>query len=198
MTCARCNFCDEALWLQDGLIAAAGDTDAVSRAYVATIGGKAATADASPRRPAEGAMRVVRGWVEDGSGQRVARLRSGERGTIVFVVRALADTAHPVLGFTITGGENSALVFADNTDSLGVSTAIFPAGSVVELRATFVAALRNSRRSASGRRCEPRRRSSTSSGASPASRSTAAAADPDLASASPFSICRRHHLAPRA
>lgn len=137
-------FCDEAVWLQAGRIAAAGDPDEVIRAYVATIGARAAAVEPAPRHLVEGDMRVVEGWIENAAGKRVGRLRSGEVGTVVMRVAVVRDTDQPRFGFGIKG-EDGVYVFSDHTHSLGVRTAAFRAGALLEVRAAFVAALRNGR-----------------------------------------------------
>ena len=137
-------FCDEAVWLQDGLIAAAGDPDDVIRTYVATIGKTAEPIEPGPQHLVEGDMRVVDAWIENATGKRVGRLRSGEVGTLVAVVEVVRDTVEPRFGFGIKG-EDGMVIFSDHTHSLGVRTAAFAAGAVVEVRAAFTAALRNGR-----------------------------------------------------
>jgi ABC-type polysaccharide/polyol phosphate transport system ATPase subunit len=137
-------FCDEAVWLQAGRIAAAGDPDEVIRAYVATIGATAEPTEPAPRRWVEGDMRVVEAWIENAAGRRVGRLRSGEVGTLVLRVAAARDVEEPRFGFAIRG-EDGSYIFSDHTHSLGVRTAAYPAGALVEVRADFVAALRNGR-----------------------------------------------------
>ncbi len=138
------HFCDEAVWLRDGRIAARGDPDEVIRAYLATIGSDAAPTDAGPRRFIEGAMRVVEGWTENAAGQRVGRVRSGSVGTLVLLIDVLADTTEPIIGFAVRG-EDGAFICSDNTDALGIRTGEFRAGSRLEIRADFVVALRDGR-----------------------------------------------------
>ncbi len=137
-------FCDEAIWLQAGRVAAAGDPDEVIRAYIATVGAAGEPVESGPLRLVEGQMRVRRGWVENQAGRPVGRLRSGDTGTLVFQVEALADTDRPIIGFALRG-EDRSLVYADNTQTLGVRTGVVRAGTVLEIRADFVAALRSGR-----------------------------------------------------
>jgi len=138
-------FCDEAVWLQNGQIAAAGDTDEVIRAYVSTIGAAAnADAEITRRHHVEGEMQVRRGWIENQAGRPVARVRSGERVTLVAHVEAISPTERPILGFGIKA-EDLTWVYLDNTDALGVRTDNVPAGAMLELRAEFAVALRNGR-----------------------------------------------------
>jgi homopolymeric O-antigen transport system ATP-binding protein len=137
-------FCDEAVWLQNGVIAAAGDTDDVIRTYVATIGKAADAVEPQPHERVEGDVRVREAWIENAAGKRVGRLRSGDAGTVVVVFDVVRDVIEPRLGFGFKG-EDGAFLFSNNTASLAVRTAAFAAGSVVEMRADYVAALRNGR-----------------------------------------------------
>ena len=137
-------LCDEAVWLQAGRIAAAGDPDDVIRAYIATVGTGAAPTAPGPTHLVAGDMRVLEGWIETADGKRVGRLRSGEVGTLVMRVEAVRATDQPRFGFGLRG-EDGVYVFSDHTHSLGVRTGTYGAGDVVEVRADFVAALRNGR-----------------------------------------------------
>jgi len=137
-------FCDEAVWLQAGRVAAAGDPDEVIRAYIATIGAAEEPVGSGPLRLVEGQMRVLRGWIENQAGRPVGRLRSGDTGAIVLLVEALADTDRPIIGFALRA-EDRSLVYADSTQTLGVRTGVVRAGSVMEIRAEFIAALRSGR-----------------------------------------------------
>jgi len=137
-------FCDEAVWLQAGRVAAAGDPDEVIRAYVATVGAASEPVGSGPLRLVEGQMRVQRGWIENQAGRQVGRLRSGDAGALVLLVEALADIERPIIGFALRA-EDRSLVYADSTQTLGVHTGMVRAGSVLEVRAEFVAALRSGR-----------------------------------------------------
>jgi ABC-type polysaccharide/polyol phosphate transport system ATPase subunit len=137
-------FCDEAVWIQDGQVAAAGDPDDVIRTYVATIGKAADAIEPRQYDRVEGDVRVREGWVENTDGKRVGRLRSGESGTVVVLLDVVRDVSEPRIGFGLKG-EDGVYLFSNHTQSLGVRTAAFPAGTVVEMRGDFLAALRNGR-----------------------------------------------------
>jgi lipopolysaccharide transport system ATP-binding protein len=133
-------MCDHAVWLQDGRIAASGEPNDVIGAYLATIGGGDGAHAAAPPS-LTGAMRIADAWVEGRDGT-VGQVQSGAVATIVARLETVRDTAHPVFGFALKA-EDGTLVFNENTQSLGGGTDEFAAGSVIELRVEFVAALRD-------------------------------------------------------
>ncbi|MEO8601015.1 MAG: ABC transporter ATP-binding protein [bacterium] len=143
-------FCDEAVWLREGRVAAVGDPDAVIAEYLKTVGAEAAAVAAAKEAPetdkswSQGGMRVVRGWIESEAGREVGRVRSGDAPTLVVLAEAHAAIEAPILGFAIKA-EDGSVVYADNTDWLGVRTERLRAGQVIEIRARFVGALRNGR-----------------------------------------------------
>jgi ABC-type polysaccharide/polyol phosphate transport system ATPase subunit len=137
-------FCDEAVWIQDGQVAAAGDPDDVIRTYVATIGNSAEPVELGARHLVEGDMMTLEAWIENAAGKRVGRLRSGEVATVVALVEVVRDTVEPRLGFGLKG-EDGNYIFSEHTHSLGLRTPALRAGTFVEMRADFAAALRNGR-----------------------------------------------------
>lgn len=137
-------FCDEAVWLQAGRIAAAGDPDDVIRAYIATIGAVAEPVESGPRRLVEGQMRITRGWIENAAGREVGRLRSGDTGTVVLHVEALGDTEDPIVGLALRA-EDGTVVYAASTQTLAARTGLVRAGATLELRTDLLIALRNGR-----------------------------------------------------
>jgi ABC-type polysaccharide/polyol phosphate transport system ATPase subunit len=138
------HFCDEAVWLQEGRIAAVGDPDTVIRAYLDTVGRTDEPSGTASQHFMGRAMRIVGGWIENEAGQRVSRVRSGETATLVLCVEARETTAQPIFGFGLKG-EDGTFVFSDNSEGLGVATGVYPAGAAVEVRTRFSAALRNGR-----------------------------------------------------
>jgi ABC-type polysaccharide/polyol phosphate transport system ATPase subunit len=142
-------FCDEAVWIDRGRVAAAGDPDSVIAQYLATIGRQAS--EGAPQRPQGGTrvveeheMRVLRGWVENDAGRAVGRIRCGETATLVIECEALADVEAPVLGLGVKADDGFP-VYGDSSRSLGVLSQPLAAGQRIEWRVRFVAALRNGR-----------------------------------------------------
>ena len=140
-------FCDEAVLLRDGRIAARGDPDGVIAEYLRSVG-QSMQGISQPQlgeeRPGDGRVRVVKGWLEDGSGKRIGRTRSGERPTLVVVFRAAEDTDQPVIGFALSA-EDGTTVYSINTGWTGRRTDRVRAGQWIEMRAPFIAALPNGR-----------------------------------------------------
>ncbi|HSP98932.1 MAG TPA: ABC transporter ATP-binding protein, partial [Candidatus Dormibacteraeota bacterium] len=144
-------FCDEAVWLDHGRIAAQGDPDAVIAAYLSTVGREQA-AEAAPARAqaggthvwGEGQMRVLRGWVENEAGRSVGRVRCGDTATLVIECEALEDVDAPVLGLGVNAADGFP-VYGDTSDALGIQSPPLAAGQRIEWRVRIVAAMRNGR-----------------------------------------------------
>ena len=150
-------FCDEAVWIDRGRVAAAGDPDSVISAYLGSVGREsvaeaaatAATATVAAesggtRLCGEGQMKVLRGWIENDAGRSVGRVRGGDVATLVIECEAVGDVESPVLGFGINAGDGYA-VYNDTSHALGVLTPALAAGQRIEWRVRFVAAMRNGR-----------------------------------------------------
>jgi ABC-type polysaccharide/polyol phosphate transport system ATPase subunit len=143
-------FCDEAVWLDRGRIAAHGDPDAVIAQYLSTIGRQASDVPAERKQDGgrrvwgEGQMRVLRGWVENEAGRAVGRVRCGDSVTVVIECEAVEDVEAPVLGIGVKADDGFP-VYGDSSHALGVLTHALTAGQRIEWRVRFVAALRNGR-----------------------------------------------------
>ncbi len=137
-------FCDEAVWLRHGVIALRGDPDTVARQYLEEVTGVTPTTpDAVERhRSGDGQLKYVEAWVENERGQRAARLRAGERATLVARAEVRGELDAPVLGFAIRDARGIQ-VSSDNTHWQRMRTPRLVPGATLELRATFVAALQN-------------------------------------------------------
>jgi homopolymeric O-antigen transport system ATP-binding protein len=140
-------FCDEAVWLNKGQIVARGDPDMVIAQYLKTV---SANADAEAPQAGggrvwgDGRMRVRRGWMENEHGQRIGRIRSGDRPTLVVVAEAIEDTDQPVLGLQVRAEDGTEVYNASSKDR-GLRGELIPAGQLIEFRVECVAALRNGR-----------------------------------------------------
>jgi ABC-type polysaccharide/polyol phosphate transport system ATPase subunit len=149
-------FCDSAVWIERGRVAAAGDPDAVIARYLHSLDPHApgaaaheeadehAPADEASRRWGDGRVRVVRAWVEDEQGRPTARVRSGDRLVVVAVAEAAEETVQPIMGLGLHS-EYGVLVYAANTKWFGARTETVRAGQRIEMRVPLVAALRNGR-----------------------------------------------------
>lgn len=137
-------FCDEAVWLQNGVVALRGDPDTVTRQYLEAVTGAAAVeSDEDTRhRSGDGRLRYVEAWIENERGQRVGRLRAGERATLVARAEILDALDGPVFGFAIRDSRG-VQISSDNTHWQRLRTPRLGAGMTVELRAEFLAALQN-------------------------------------------------------
>lgn len=143
-------FCDEAVWIERGRIAAQGDPDAVIAQYLSTIGRQ--STEVAPERAqsggtrvwGEGEMRVLSGRVENEAGRVVGRVRCGDTATLVIECEALDEVEAPVLGIGVKADDGFP-VYGDSSRSLGVLSQPLAAGQRIEWRVRFVAALRNGR-----------------------------------------------------
>jgi len=134
-------FCDRAILLDAGCIVASGEPASVIARYLGDDK-PAPSAPAAGRLRHDGRLHLREAWLEDASAQRVDRVLSGERPTVVLLFAAAEDTDDPVFGIAIrdsTGG----YVYAINTLWLGQPTGRVHAGDVIEVRVPFLAALRN-------------------------------------------------------
>lgn len=141
-------FCDEAVLIEQGRIAARGEPDAVIPRYLQSVGHAQAFAEGQRlvhhQRVGDGSMRATDAWVEDEAGKRVGRVRSGERVVIVVRFDVAAATAEPVFGVGLVA-EDGVVMYSVNTNWDGTPTPRFRAGQCVEVRVPLVAALRNGR-----------------------------------------------------
>ena len=140
-------FCDEAIYLQSGRVAARGDPDEVIAKYldsVVNVTKGIPAPDAKDVRGGDGRVRVLRGWLEDGTGKHIGRTRSGDQPTIVVLFEVNEDTERPVIGIAVAA-EDSSTVYSINTEWLGQRTQFVRAGQIIEMRVPIVAALPNGR-----------------------------------------------------
>jgi ABC-type polysaccharide/polyol phosphate transport system ATPase subunit len=139
-------FCDRAVLVQNGQIKADGNPDEVIPLYLQSVGQlqqALAELDAAQRH-GDGAIRCQRAWFEDEHGRPIARAHSGERIVFAAICQIIEDADEPVLGFALKG-EDGTIVYSVNTNWHGTATGSVRAGQCVELRASFVVALRNGR-----------------------------------------------------
>jgi ABC-type polysaccharide/polyol phosphate transport system ATPase subunit len=142
-------FCDCAVWLSAGRVAAEGDPDVVIARYLRSLDPETA-AEAEPvaagdtPRWGDGRLRVVRAWVEDEQGRPIGRVRSGDPLVVVAIAEAADDTVQPIMGLGLHA-EDGVLVYAANTRWFGLRTATVRTGQRIEMRVPLVAALRNGR-----------------------------------------------------
>ncbi len=138
-------FCDEAILLEDGRIAARGDPDTVVAQYLQSVGStQAAQMFFEGSRSGDGRLRVLRGWLEDAGGKEIGRVRSGDRPTVVAHFEALQDTVDPTIGMALKS-EDGSVVYSINTNWLGLRTESVRAGQIIEMRVPLTIALRNGR-----------------------------------------------------
>jgi ABC-type polysaccharide/polyol phosphate transport system ATPase subunit len=141
-------FCDEAVLLEQGRIAARGEPDAVIPRYLQAVGHAQSFAEGERlvhhQRVGDGSMRATDAWIEDETGKRVGRVRSGERVVIVVRFDVAAATDEPVFGVGLVA-EDGAVMYSVNTNWDGTRTARFRGGQCVEIRVPLIAALRNGR-----------------------------------------------------
>jgi ABC-type polysaccharide/polyol phosphate transport system ATPase subunit len=140
------SFCDRAVLLERGLIAADGDPAGVIPRYLQSVGRtdvSLGTIDAGdPAR--EGAIRCLRMWVEDEAGQPISRARSGDRIVLVALYEVARDADEPVLGLALKA-EDGTVVYSFNTHWQGTRTERVRAGQCIEIRTPILAALCNGR-----------------------------------------------------
>jgi len=134
-------LCDNAVLLSSGKIVAAGPPPGVVKQYMQSVL-DSPDAEARARWRGDGRMRVLEGWLENTAGERVARLRSGERATLVVRFVAHDDLDEPVLGMAVTAADGG-MIYSINTSWLRVDTPSVPKSRSMEMRATFSVALPN-------------------------------------------------------
>lgn len=145
-------FCDEAVWVDRGRIAAHGDPDAVITEYLGTVGRHAAEsaalapvrAEGGTRLWGEGEMRLLRGWIENEQGRPVGRVRCGDTAVLVVESEAQVALDAVVLGFGFNA-EDGFPVYGESSHALGAPCRPIAAGQRIEWRVRFVAAMRNGR-----------------------------------------------------
>jgi lipopolysaccharide transport system ATP-binding protein len=140
-------FCDDAVLLEDGVIAERGDPDTVIKRYLSTVNpdalAMAALSASNEKRLGDGRIRVIGGWLES-SGERVERIRSREHAVLVVRYRVFADTDRPTIGFALDA-ENGVTVYSINSIWTGESTEPVYAGQIIEMRVPFHVGLANGR-----------------------------------------------------
>jgi ABC-type polysaccharide/polyol phosphate transport system ATPase subunit len=137
-------FCDRALWLDAGRIAAEGDPDAVIAAYLKSIRAAPRPSASGENRLGDGRVRVTRAWLEDEMGRRIGRVQAGSAAVAVAIAEVRDDVEAPVFGMAVKS-DDGVMISSINTAWLGRATQSLSAGQIVELRMPFVAALRNGR-----------------------------------------------------
>src|SRR5262249_34315293 len=87
------NFCDRAVLLENGQIAADGDPDSVIPRYLQSVGqGQVTLAENNlTHREADARIRCARIWVEDEEGQPITRVQSGQRMVVVALYEVVQD-----------------------------------------------------------------------------------------------------------
>ena len=141
-------FCDEAVFLEKGRIAARGEPDAVIPRYLQTVGNAQAFA-AGQRlvhhdRLGDGDIRATEVWVENEAGTRVGRVRSGERVVVAARFDILAACDEPSFGFALIA-EDGSVMYSVNTHWDGTVTQRMREGQRVEIRVPLMATLRDGR-----------------------------------------------------
>jgi len=124
-------FCDRAVLLERGEVAADGDPREVIHKYrqrdIEAERVAAAAAQTTASRWGDGAARVVDAWLEDDTGARQAVLPQGRRAAFRARIRFESALENPVFG-VILKAENGEPVFVTNTMLDGVETGTFAAG----------------------------------------------------------------------
>jgi ABC-type polysaccharide/polyol phosphate transport system ATPase subunit len=133
-------FCDRALLLEHGEVAAIGDPEEVAERYVelSAEGGGALELAASGRSDdgAERAAEVVDAWVENAAGEHTELVDQGDRITLCAEFDFHHTTSDPVLAIEVKG-EHGFAVFAVNTQWGEVKTGECRPGERATLRVTI-------------------------------------------------------------
>jgi ABC-type polysaccharide/polyol phosphate transport system ATPase subunit len=124
-------FCDRAVWLEGGEVAAIGDPVEVIGAY-RRRDLELAHADQSDRpqtteRWGDGSAEIVEAWIEDAEGNRRDVVPQSERVTLRVRAHCVVAMEHPILGATFKG-EDGRTVFVTNTMFDHVTTGSFGPG----------------------------------------------------------------------
>ena len=137
-------FCDWAAFIDKGRIRATGDPDEVIQEYLEVVreAEKGAEIPPSVQIPDGQPVRYREGWLENMDGQRIGRIRSGERGVLVLLLDASAFTEQPTVGVVIVG-EDGTEVGAAASNWYEAKTCDLREGETLEVRIEFLAALRN-------------------------------------------------------
>jgi ABC-type polysaccharide/polyol phosphate transport system ATPase subunit len=133
-------FCDRAVLLEGGEVAADGDQREVIHAYrqrdIEAEQAAAVGDGASGARRGDGTARVVDAWFEDADGSRQTVLVQGRRATYRARVRFETGMERPIFG-VILKAETGAHVFVTNTMLDEVDTGTFAAGEEVVYSVSF-------------------------------------------------------------
>jgi ABC-2 type transport system ATP-binding protein len=142
-------FCDRAMWLEGGEVAALGDPHDVIGAYRRRDIELAQREAGESRRQTEtrwgdGAAEIVDIWIEGPDGERVSVVPQSQPTAIVAKVRFKQTMDNPVLG-TIVRGEGGEQLLVANTLLDGLSTGRFDPGDEALLTLRFDAHLGDGR-----------------------------------------------------
>ena len=140
-------FCDRALLLERGRIAATGSPHAVGLRYMEMNFGRG-TVDSESKGDAnrfgDGRAEILDAWFEDESGSPAKVLPSGRPCSFAMRVRFVADVDDPIFGVTLLTGEDETVL---GLSTLKEDTRLgrFAAGEEVTFRASFENVLRADR-----------------------------------------------------
>ncbi len=134
-------FCDRAVLMERGRVAAEGDPRDVIRAYRQQDLGMGRVEQERPAGEAasrwgDGAAEIVEAWFEDAAGDRSAPIRQGEPATFSARVRFRKGMENPVFG-VIVKNERGDHVFVTNTIFDGMATGAHRAGDEVVYSVRF-------------------------------------------------------------
>jgi ABC-type polysaccharide/polyol phosphate transport system ATPase subunit len=133
-------FCDRALLLERGHIAAMGDSTMVARRYhelnLATPARRATVEASFADGPGNAGATVVEAWVQDGAGTRTDQLAQGAPMAACALVRFEAPVDEPVIGFSLADASGRQ-VFLATTEWDEEETGSYGPGEVVVAALSF-------------------------------------------------------------
>jgi energy-coupling factor transporter ATP-binding protein EcfA2 len=141
-------FCDRAVLLEGGEVAAAGDPGETIHVYrqlnLAQEREDLASVQRAGKRWGDRTAEIVDAWFEDSTGSRQDVLEQGKRATFVSRVHFNERLEEPVFG-TIIKNEDGHHVFVTNTIFDGVDTGTFGPGDEVLYKVSFDVVLADGR-----------------------------------------------------
>jgi ABC-type polysaccharide/polyol phosphate transport system ATPase subunit len=103
-------FCDRAMLLEKGKVAALGSPGAIARRYNELNFGRTVHHEKAEAPGAEAGAEILRTWFDDGHGERLEAVGQGERFRVAVEIRAHEALRDPVVAFALRNEAHQTIV----------------------------------------------------------------------------------------